>query len=691
MRWMQTGSFARNARRWPCRAALLVALAGSPAAAQFDLFDWTYASQAGTGSGIVSGVTMFIAGPEGGDCSGGSTNSFTTVAPYALTVIASYSVDNDDGFGPGYDDFITLVDGVETVLDEGSCFGCGLVLTVPSGSVFGFGIRSTDCAFGPSTVTLSTLLIEPAKALDVSGAQAGEGFGSALARVPDLDGDGAAEVLVGAPLWDAGGMHAGRAVVCSGQSGLPLRELLGEAPGEHLGAAVSAADLDADGVDDLVVGVPFAGSPATGAVRVYSGADGHLIREWKGANAADEFGQAVACVGDVDLDGVSDVLVGAPLHDALGANDGMVLLFSGLDGSELSTWVGTAANQELGRAVAGAGDVTGDGVIDVIVGAPKADVGGTDAGLARVFSGSDGGLVHTLQSGCFIKNHVQFGASVAGPGDIDGDGLGDVAVGSPGPYCNGLLASPSGALWIFSGQDAHVLFQTNGPHPDETLGSALAAVGDVDGDGLADVAVGSPSQPGGVPGRARVYAGAGGPPLQGSVGAVGALHGSALVGLGDIDLDGLDDFGVGAPQHVVAGAATGAGEPPAQRGAVGRSRLRTGGCWSAPCPRRRRTPRRRQGDDHSAGRAGGGARLSRRGTRHVEGSVQGRHASPLPRPGGRAEHGCGGRGTRRRGRDGADALRPVLVLADVDRRLRRTRWIHRLVGAARHGALTCPS
>lgn len=123
--------------------ALLVTILVRPASAQFDLFQWTWASPSGTGSGSVHSDEMVIAGPDHpfGGRAGGSTNGFTTVAPYALTVVASYDLENFDTFGTGYDLLVALVDGTEIELDDGGCSNCDLVFSVPAGAVSGFGGR----------------------------------------------------------------------------------------------------------------------------------------------------------------------------------------------------------------------------------------------------------------------------------------------------------------------------------------------------------------------------------------------------------------------------------------------------------------------------------------------------------------------------------------------------------------------
>lgn len=236
----------------------------------------------------------------------------------------------------------------------------------------------------------------------------------------------------------------------------------------------------------------------------------------------------------------------------------MARLFSGGDGSVLATWAGETLAEEMGRAVAGVGDLTGDGVPDVIVGSPLADDTGVDAGLARVYSGGSGLLVHTLLSDCSIQAGALFGSAVAGAGDADGDDLPDVVVGAPGPHCT--VLSARGAVWIFSGPTGALIVVVGGKEWIGKLGALVAGAGDVDADGRFDVVAGSPSRAqssADVQGRARIYSADGAPPLLGSSGPIGAHYGAAVVGAGDFDLDGFCDVAVGAPDHSVGGAPSG--------------------------------------------------------------------------------------------------------------------------------------
>jgi hypothetical protein len=146
------------------------------------------------------------------------------------------------------------------------------------------------------------------------------------------------------------------------------------------------------------------------------------------------FGLALAGVGDIDGDGVPDLAAGAPYQNVAGQGDrGQVFLFSGASGARLRTLNDTVpqAGAYFGFALAGVGDVDGDGVPDLAVGAPNKEVAGQDAqGQVFVFSGASGQLVLTLTKPS-PQAQAQFGWTLAGVGDVDGDGVPDLAVGAP--------------------------------------------------------------------------------------------------------------------------------------------------------------------------------------------------------------------------------------------------------------------
>jgi hypothetical protein len=269
--------------------------------------------------------------------------------------------------------------------------------------------------------------------------------------------------------------------------------LSNEAPNSDVSRGASVAggyDFDGDGFDDLVIGTPradTAGKTDNGVVQVISGRTGGVLQQKAGDNSGDQFGQAVAIGGDVDNDGVRDVIVGAPLAiNGGGLQTGMARVFSGATGANLHTFYGIAAGDRFGNSVDGGFDTNGDGFGDVIVGAPDGDNGVLiDAGYFSTYSGINGGLLlRRFGTGGFDN----LGYAVAGVGDLNGDGQRDFVVGAPGEGGDGAVRAFSGLSTTASPTQ---LWTASGDSVGDDFGCALAGQLDVDNDGTSDVLVGA--------------------------------------------------------------------------------------------------------------------------------------------------------------------------------------------------------
>lgn len=313
-------------------------------------------------------------------------------------------------------------------------------------------------------------------------------------------------------------------------------------------------DVDADGGADVAVYSVREGSP-NGIVRVYSGLDGALLRAYPTVMNHPLLGQPLAGLGDLDGDGHAELIVGDKEDQGSGDNSGVARVYSGASGAEILKFSGDRRGDGFGGAVACAGDVNGDGVPDIVVGTIRSAGRGPE--YARVFSGADGSVLHTLEAELERRPQFKlFGQSVAGIGDVNADGFDDLAVGAyvdgvafldPGfpPFVPPFWSDDhSGSVRIYSGIDGALLRTLYGEREYLGFGYSVSGLGDLDGDGHADLAAGTinlddPS----LPGYARVFSGGDGSVLDSFLDS--DLHTHQFVGVapaGDLDGDGRPEL-----------------------------------------------------------------------------------------------------------------------------------------------------
>jgi hypothetical protein len=339
--------------------------------------------------------------------------------------------------------------------------------------------------------------------LRLNGGSAGDYFGWSMARIGDVSGDGVADFAFGMPPVSSGSTAKGHVRVYSGADWSIIRTHEGDNGGQLGTSMAPAGDINGDGRADYLVGAPTAstGTPAgrAGVVVLYSGMDGSVLRQFNGTQNAEWFGSSVAAVGDITGDGITEVLVGAPLYDYAGFDiPGKAYLCNGATGGFLHTFNGTNAVDKFGYSVAGVGDVNGDGAPDLLVGAFYADPGGTtDAGSAFLYSGADYSLLHQFDGEAAGD---RLGFAVAGIADVNGDTYPDLLIGA---YTRN---SPGGSAYLYSGADYSLIHRFDGETASSLFGCSVADAGDVDGDGTPDLLTGAFGA-GGTAGRAYLYSG----------------------------------------------------------------------------------------------------------------------------------------------------------------------------------------
>ena len=373
--------------------------------------------------------------------------------------------------------------------------------------------------------------VEPVTILgEYDGEAANDQFGWIARNIGDVDGDRVNDFATSAPTHGADGTNTGKIYVYSSRTQKLLWSATGK-PGERLGFGIEAAgDVNRDGVPDVM-----AGAPGGQSAYLYSGNDGRLLRTLAAPVKDAGFGGAVTDLGDLNGDGYDDVAVGAPQDDSAGTDAGRAYVFSGRDGTILLSLPGESAGDNFGNAVGGG---TRNGTTWIVVGALRA--GTRKTGAAYVFRGMNPRPAFIIESDS--TGAAQGGMFVSVVGDVNHDGVADIFSAD---FPNSALGPSTGRIYVRSGRDGAPLLTLTGEGPGNGFGIGPSDAGDVNGDGFDDVATGAWQFAGAAPsgGKIYVFSGRNGELLRTITGNVpGETLGFDSTGLGDVNGDGVPDL-----------------------------------------------------------------------------------------------------------------------------------------------------
>lgn len=446
----------------------------------------------------------------------------------------------------------------------------------------------------PSGTPGMSVDVEVSNVLGLGRLSSGYRYFSAAPNHTDLNADGIADLVVGAPLDNSAGGgavyvffgSADSAELADTDTTHASVKLVGEVAGDNFGISVCAGDVNGDGLNDLIVGANLANqpnAPDAGSVYVFFGplsagatlpaAAADIEISGETVVAGDRFGSKIE-LGDLSGDNQAEIMVSAPRHDGNGGtpnvivDSGCVYVFMGGSGTQSEPaaqaeikFDGALAGDQLGLALK-CGDLNHDGIADLVLGDPLADPYGPpllqNAGAVFVMLGGNGLAAKTLASADWVLTGEaagdQFGTAFS-IGDVDGDDLADLVVGAP---LNSYVDANAGRVYVFLGSSsassasaALADIKISGMPTHDSFGQSLV-VADCDGDHVADLLIGAPHADYLNDGNGRAYLFRGGSTLTNAVAvdAYAIFNGEPVqddglgssVALADINGDGMADM-----------------------------------------------------------------------------------------------------------------------------------------------------